>query len=81
MRDVKFPKRSSMQFTLLSLIYFCIGSSPNFMSHIHTKNPALIPAENIIWEPPTEHVFCFTVLAARQGGVPEIKVLFTSTPA
>ena len=43
-------------------------------------NPAPIPAENI-WEPPTEHVFCFAVLAARQGGVPEIKVSFTSTPA
>ena len=23
------------------------------------------------WEPPTEHVFCFTVLAACQGGVPK----------
>ncbi len=24
------------------------------------------------WEPPTEHVFCFAVLAAHQGGVPKI---------
>ena len=26
------------------------------------------------WEPPTELVFCFAVLAAQQGGVPKIKV-------
>ena len=24
------------------------------------------------WEPPTEQVFCFAVLAARQGGVPKM---------
>ena len=23
------------------------------------------------WEPPTEHVFCFAVLAAHQGGAPK----------
>ena len=23
-------------------------------------------------EPPTEHVFCFAVLAARQGGIPKM---------
>ena len=24
------------------------------------------------WEPPTEHVFCFAVIAAHQGGVPKL---------
>ena len=41
------------------------------MESLVTKSPVPIPAE---MGNPTEHMFCFAVLAVHRGGVPKIKV-------